>query len=207
VDQNRQQVVVTAVLSAAVAGVLGFILGNQYGRAGGKALRDDAVVAAPTGGGMAAPPADAGAPPPTGPTLEQSQQIAAAEAIALKDQGNATAWVTLGNLYFDTHQPQKAVDAYSRALVLKPDDPNVLTDQGVMYRELGQFDSALANFQRANQIAPDHLQSLYNIGVVQAFDKKDVAAAEKTWSRLIQLAPQSEQAAQARQALDHLKQH
>jgi cytochrome c-type biogenesis protein CcmH/NrfG len=205
VQRDTQQRIVTAVLSAAVAGVLGFVLGNQYGRAGGRALRDDAVVAAPT---TAAPaPAPDAAPQPTGPTLEQTQQIATAEAIVTKDPKNVQAWVTLGNMYFDTHQPQKAVDAYARALVLRPDDPDVLTDQGVMYRELGQLDSALANFQKANRVAPNHLQSLYNLGVVYAFDRKDVPAAERIWGKLIQLAPQSEQAAQAKQALDHLKNH
>jgi cytochrome c-type biogenesis protein CcmH/NrfG len=204
VDRNTQQVVVVGIVCAAVAGSMGFVLGNQYGRAGGRVRRgDDVVVAAPANAAPAQ--AEAAAPQPTGPTLEQTQAIAAAESITQREPKNAKAWIDLGNLYFDSHQPQKSVDAYSRALLLHPDDPDVLTDQGVMYRELGQFDSALANFEKASRLAPNHLQSLYNLGVVYGFDKKDVARAEEVWGRLIRMAPQSEQAVQARQSLDHLK--
>ena len=41
-----------------------------------------------------------------------------------------------------------------------------------MYRELGQFDRAVANFQKANQVDPKHVQSLFNMGVVLLNDLK-----------------------------------
>ena len=37
---------------------------------------------------------------------------------------DGSAWVTLGNLYFDTDQPVKSIEAYSRALAINPDNPN-----------------------------------------------------------------------------------
>jgi cytochrome c-type biogenesis protein CcmH/NrfG len=157
---------------------------------------DAPVVAAPVSGGQ--PPA--AAPQATGPSMDQLRDISALEAIVVKDQGNLKAWVSLGNLYFDTHQHQKSIDAYARALALKPDDPNVVTDQGIMYLALDQYDQAIANFQRASRLDPSHLQSLFNLGIAYQH-KGDAAKAASTFKQLIEKAPTSQQAADARQAL------
>ncbi len=141
-------------------------------------------------------------PPMAPPAAEGAQaRIATLQTVVARDPKNVAAWVQLGNDYFDLHQPQKAVEAYGRALELKPNDPNVLTDQGVMYRELRQFDNALQNFQKANQADPKHAQSLFNMGVVYAQDLKQPQKAVEAWNRVIAIAPESTQAAQARQAI------
>lgn len=165
-----------------------------------------AMLAPSLGGGI--PGAMPGGLPasPALPSAEVQARIARLETAVLADPKNLGAWTALGNEYFDSHQPKKAVDAYARALALKPDDPNVLTDQGVMYRQLGQFDKALATFQKANQLQPSHVQSLFNIGVVYASDLEKPAEAAKAWNKVIALAPGSEQATQARQLLAKLKQ-
>ncbi len=163
------------------------------------------VALAPSlGGGM---PAGGGMPTagPTLPSAEVQARISRAEAAVLADPKNHDAWLSLGNDYFDIHQAQKSVDAYSKALALKPGDPNVLTDQGVMYRELGKFDKALANFQKANQLQPTHVQSLFNLGVVYSADLNKPDEAAKAWNKVIALAPASEQAGQAKQMLSQMK--
>jgi tetratricopeptide (TPR) repeat protein len=97
------------------------------------------------------------------------------------------------------------VDAYAKGLAIHPDDPNVLTDQGVMFRELGQFDKALANFQKANKLDSNHVQSLFNMGVMYSADLHKPDEAAKAWNKVIALAPGSEQASQARQMLNQQK--
>jgi len=104
-----------------------------------------------------------------------------------------------------THQPQPAVDAYAKALALAPKHPHaadILTDQGVMYREMKAFDKAIANFKQAGKLDPNHLPSLLNIGVVYANDLHDQVAARKAWTRIIELAPGSPQAVQAKAYLE-----
>jgi tetratricopeptide (TPR) repeat protein len=200
---NRDQLSGLAVgLSAGLlVAVLAALFGFQIGRAG-RVLKDggEPVTAAPA----SAAPAPA-APAAGGASLDTAEQISAATQVVQRDPRNRQAWVALGNLYFDTHQPQKSVDAYAKALELQPDDPDVLTDQGVMYRALGSYDKAVANFEKANRIRPEHLQSLYNLGVVYAFDLKNLPRAEEAWNKIIQLAPGSENAAQAREALAQIK--
>jgi cytochrome c-type biogenesis protein CcmH/NrfG len=170
----------------------------QIGRAGGLLRPPEPVVAAPTGGG--GQPMQAGGPAPG----ELSARIAMASQLTQSDPGNHQAWVALGNAYFDDNQPEKSIEAYARALKLRPDDPDVLTDQGAMYVALHQYARALENFQKANRIAPTHVQSLFNIGVAYAA-MNDPARAEDAWNRVIALAPGSDDAAHARHRIEELK--
>lgn len=86
----------------------------------------------------------------------------------------------------------QARDLYARYVELRPEDPNlpnVLSDLGVSYQELGEFDQALEIFRRVQKMAPDHWQSLYNQVVVLAFSKKDVAEAKKVLVELQRVQP------------------
>ena len=141
------------MLALAGGFVVGAIAGYLFGAS--RQAASGPVVAAPTTA-AAVPPAGGFAPGPMPgmglPNADAQNQLARLEALVRTDPKNHDAWVSLGNLYFDTHQAQRAVDAYGKALALKPNDPNVLTDQGGMYRELTQFDKAIANFQKASQL-------------------------------------------------------
>ncbi|HEX9243009.1 MAG TPA: tetratricopeptide repeat protein [Anaeromyxobacter sp.] len=150
----------------------------------------------PPGGGAVGQPA---------PGDNVQARISAMQAMLAQDPKNRDAWVQLGNDYFDTRQAQKAIEAYGRAIELNPNDANVLTDQGVMYQQLHQYDRAIANFTKANQVDPKHVQSLFNLGVVYLNDLKQPKKALEVWNKVILTAPQSEQAAQARVAIDEAK--
>jgi cytochrome c-type biogenesis protein CcmH/NrfG len=148
------------------------------------------------------------------PMPPQQQQQGAADKIGrikmlqdlvAKDPKNVEAWTALGNDLFDTNQAQKAIEAYGRALELQPNNPDVLTDQGVMYRALGQFDQAIANFEKAQKIAPDHLQSLINIAVVYDADLKKPEKAVVALEKTLQLDPTGRFGAQAKDFLAQIK--
>jgi cytochrome c-type biogenesis protein CcmH/NrfG len=176
-----------------IGGVVGYVGGSLNAPAG-------PVVAAPTAPPAGAPPG--GFAPPADPNaMNLVGRIQAMQQLVAKDPKNVQAWIQLGNDYFDTKQPHKSIEAYGKALELQPDNPDVLTDQGVMYRDVGQFQQALANFQKANAIDPKHVQSLFNVGVVYENDLKDSARAKAAWQKVIEVAPQSPQAQAARQAL------
>ncbi|HEX9009347.1 MAG TPA: tetratricopeptide repeat protein [Holophagaceae bacterium] len=187
-----------------VGGLLGYFIGANSGGSGSSMVVAAPVAAVPVAPGAMPSPMPGGTPG-AAPTAAQQQNTAALERATLQDPKNRPAWVELGNAYFDSNQPQKAVTAYAKALALQGDDPNVLTDQGVMFRELGQFDKAVANFQKAQKLDPKHLQSLFNLGIVYANDLHKPAEATAAWNRIITLAPDSQQAGQARQALAQLK--
>jgi cytochrome c-type biogenesis protein CcmH/NrfG len=201
-----------ALIGGLAAGFLaGYFVGNSSAKDAGPTVAAPTagvVLPAPSlGGGMAPGAAQPGQiPPGMGlPSAEVQTRIIKMEGLVKADPKNHDAWVSLGNDYFDSHQPQKAVDAYAKALALKPGNPDVLTDQGVMYRQLNQFDKAIANFQKASQLNPSHLQSLFNLGIVYASDLHQPDEAAKALNKVVVLAPNSEQANQARQLLAQLK--
>jgi len=152
-----------------------------------------------------APPA---VPMGSGSPADYTQRIIQAEKIVAQDPKNYQAWVQLGNDYFDTEQTQKAVNAYAKALELDstgPNTPNVLTDQGVMYRKLGLFDKAIENFDRASKLDPRHTQSLFNLGVVYANDLKQPEKAIAAWQRYLALDGMSPQGQQVKAMVEELK--
>lgn len=151
--------------------------------------------------------APVGAAMPGGaPSLaDVQQQIAEAEKVVAQDPKNLQAWIHLGNGYFDTNQPQKAINAYGKALEIDPNNPNVLTDQGVMFKNIGWYDKAVANFEKAAQLDPKHMQSLYNLGVVYSTDLKQPDKAIAAWNRLLQIDSTSPQAQQVKGMIEQLK--
>jgi tetratricopeptide (TPR) repeat protein len=115
---------------------------------------------------------------------------------------NHEAWCLLGNAYFDADLPDEAIAAYNKALSLRPDDTNILNDQGAMYRQKGDFVSALANFEKAVKIDPYNLESLYNSGYVYAFDLNNIPKALKIWKQYLELDKSSETARQIQSFVD-----
>jgi len=102
---------------------------------------------------------------------------------------NVEALIRLGNLYFDTEQPEKAIMAYNKALELDPGNPNVLTDLGVMYRRKGQPLDAIKAFDKAIKIDPRHEAPRFNKGVVLLHDLNDSEGAIRAWQELVEVNP------------------
>ncbi len=137
-------------------------------------------------------------PSGSGSPTDYSQRIAQAEKVVAQDPKNLNAWISLGNDYFDTEQSQKAITAYGKALEIEPNNPDILTDQGVMYKKIGWYDKALVNFEKAQQINPKHLQSLFNAGIVYAVDLKDHVKARPYWKKILEIDPNSPTAMQVK---------
>jgi tetratricopeptide (TPR) repeat protein len=157
-----------AILGAGLALLVGLYLGfTLHGLVGGKASAPETQPAAQA-------PAMPGAPA-VNPAL--ADRVKALEKQTQLEPANAAAWTELGNLYFDTEQPDKAITAYEKALTLDPKQPDVLTDQGVMYRQVGKFDKALECFNKAIAINPGHIIAQFNKSVVLEHDKHDKAGA------------------------------
>lgn len=158
--------------------------------------------------GSQKPAKTASAPPQAAAPLANLQQtIKTLEGMVANDPANRNAWVELGHNYFDSDQPVKAIEAYDKALALGPDDPNVLTDQGVMFRRMGQYDRAIENFSKAHAIDPRHAQSLFNLGVVYRYDLQDFRKAKEVWGKYLTIhptGPGSDQIRVEMQALEQL---
>ncbi len=139
------------------------------------------------------------------PSIDYQQNIKHLEHILSKEPNNRNAWVQLGHNYFDSNQPMKAIEAYDKALTLDDNDPDVLTDQGIMYRRLGWFGKAVENLEKANALNPRHIQSLYNLGIVYRDDLGDQIKAKEAWTKYLEIAPDGIDSDRVRTMIDHME--
>ena len=191
----------TAILAIVIAFIVGFITGAVVAILKGRGAMERPVVAQKAPVSQTAPIPAEPAPSPA----EAAVKIQALKDILQKDPKNLSAWVELGNSYFDTNQPQESIDAYSKYLAIKPDNPDIRTDMGIMYRKLGDYDRAIKEFRTAAQNDPKHVNSRYNIGLVLLHDKQDMKGAIKAWEEYLKVDPNSERANRVRTQMDKLK--
>ena len=148
---------------------------------------------------QAAPPAQ---PQATAPMLAE---VAKLREILELDPDNAEALKRLGNLYHDARMWPQAVEFYEKAVALTPNDPNLLTDLGTCYGGVGRNDEAVAMFAKANNIDPNHWQSLFNTVIIAGLNAHDFDTAEAALAKLAALPAGQQHVPQLRQALDQAK--
>jgi cytochrome c-type biogenesis protein CcmH/NrfG len=169
--------------------LVGWTIGSQQGR----------PPAAPSA--QAAP---AATPPQTAAPFDESRANALRATIE-KDPRNVEVRVQLGDLYFDSERFAEASKQYEDALAINPGHVNASTDLGIAYYYMNQPDRALAQFDRSLAIDANHTKTLLNIGIVRAFGKQDLQGAATAWQKVIDIAPSSQEAGMARQALQSLR--
>jgi cytochrome c-type biogenesis protein CcmH/NrfG len=152
-------------------------------------------------GSQSAPPSNSD----QGSSVEMAARIIELEKQTAQNPQSAEAWIQLGHLYFDTDNYEKAIGAYQNSLALKPDNANVLTDMGVMYRRSGMPAEAIKAFSKAIAVDPRHEVSRFNKGIVLMHDLKDREGALKAWEGLLEINPLA--MAPNGQSVDQLIQH
>jgi cytochrome c-type biogenesis protein CcmH/NrfG len=120
---------------------------------------------------------------------DRSRELEALTKETAQNPDNVVAWIDLGNLYFDTNQPQKAIWAYEKSLDLQPNNANVWTDLGVMYRRAGQPQEAIKAFDEAIRIDAKHEPSRFNKGIVLLHDLNNSQGALEAWENLLKINP------------------
>jgi cytochrome c-type biogenesis protein CcmH/NrfG len=174
--------------------LVGWIIGTQQGS--GRVAPAPVAAATPAASGSGGQQA----PPP----LDESRATAL-KTTAQQNPSDASTRIELGNMYFDAGRFSDAVDWYQQALKIQPRNVNVSTDLGIAYYYMNDADKALAQFDRSLAIEPGHAKTLLNIGIVRAFGKQDLKGAAEVWQKVVDVAPASEEARAAKQALDGIR--
>ena len=183
-DNNNvktQTMVVAVVVALAVGFFGGVIYSSMQSPSGGGMATVQQPASAPMGGGQSQPSSNL--------TPQQASTILSLEQRVAANANDAESWVQLGNTYFDTNNFVKAIAAYNHYLSLQPNNPNVLTDLGIMYRNNGQPTEAIASFDRAMAADPKHVQAPFNKGIVLMNDLHDHQAAIDVWQKLLDTNP------------------
>ena len=195
----RLESVVFAIAGVCFGLIAGWIIGSQQAS---MAPRAGAVPVAQSAPQSEAP---AGSPPGTpAPAILDETQVQALRNVADRDPKNAVARAQLGNLYYDAGRYTDAIKWYGESVALNPNDVSVSTDLGVSYYYNNQPDLAIKQLEHSLKVDPKHAKTLLNLGVVRAFGKQDLKGATEVWRRLVEIAPDSPEGRQAKQALDSL---
>jgi cytochrome c-type biogenesis protein CcmH/NrfG len=190
---QKDKVILLIIISLLVGFIFGAVTGILYVSKEG-----------PHGHGPAAPPS--GGAPPEPSKVVSSEDIGRYEGVLKTDPNNFEALVSLGNLYFDSNQYQKAIDVYARALKIQPKNSDVRTDMALMYRNLKDYDRAIKELKEAAAQDPKHVNSRYNLGVILLHDKKDFKGTIAAWEDYLKVEPNGEKADMVRQRLEQLRQ-
>jgi len=171
--------------------IVGWIIGSQQGRPA------VGLASAPVASSSAAGSNEAPAAPPL--DIKRATEL---EKTAQSQPSNAPVGLELANLYYDAQRFDVAANWYEQALKLDPHNVDASTDLAVCYHYQGDQDRALAQIEKSLQIDPNHAKTLLNQGIILALGKNDLAAAAKSWQRVIQVAPGSDEAKRAQMGLD-----
>ncbi len=153
-------------------------------------------------------------------------QVASLTSVLQSNPESYTILVSLGNTYFDwAAQKQQASqsstatlgadlplwnsakDAYSRAVVIKSDEPTVMVDYAITLFYTGDSLKAISTAEAVTKATPDFSPAWFNLGIFyQTTEKNDKAVA--AFERYLKLDPKGSSGGSpdfAQQQLDALK--
>jgi superkiller protein 3 len=131
------------------------------------------------------------------PSGQPAGRTAAVSAAA--EELNAAGIEAYGNDQFD-----EAISLFQRAIVRAPEVASYHTNLGVAYGEKDKDLEAYAEYRRALELDPGQLQARLNIGYLYS-ERERYEQAREEWERLVATAPDSEEAQEARDNLNHLE--
>ena len=88
------------------------------------------------------------------------------------------AFAVDGELYMDARRFDAAVDAYDKALRVKPDDTEMLYGRGLAYAEAGRIDQAVADFRKVLELKPGDVEASNALGYTLADNDRDLGEAQ-----------------------------
>ena len=175
-DTQKKQL---PLLTCAIIFIVGFLCGVAF-----TVYKTSSPANSPAATGQSANPS----------AKNSTEAIARLEAEVTAHPDKYMAWVELGNLYYDSEQPEKAIAAYNKSLEYHGGTADLLTDLGNMYRAVKQPEKAIASFDKARTLDARHQQSRFNKGVVLLYDKGDVEGAIASWQELLAINPEAKAA-------------
>jgi tetratricopeptide (TPR) repeat protein len=190
--------IIFAIAGVCFGLIAGWIIGSQ------QALLSPRTDAQPVAENVSPSSTQSPAPGTPAPAILDETKVQALRTVVERDPKNAVALAQLGNLYYDAGRYTDAIKWYIDSLAVNPNDVSVSTDLGVSYYYNNQPDLALKQLEHSLKVDPEHTKTLLNMGVVRAFGKRDLKGATEAWQRLVEIAPDSPEGRQARQALDTL---
>lgn len=115
-----------------------------------------------------------------GRSAEAHQQLAEMQTDYLDQPAQLRrAYEVDADLYLREKRYNEAIDSFSHALEVAPDDTDLLYGRGLAYAEIGKIDPAVADFRRLLQIKPNDVDASNALGFTLADAGRDLSEAER----------------------------
>ena len=114
--------------------------------------------------------------------------LQALRQVVARDPQVVDAWLMMGNEYSRRREFSRALDAFQRALVLKPDDDLAVFNMANVYRTIGKDDEALVGYRRLLELDPHNAQAHQAVAQVLV-DHGRLAEAEEALNRALAIQP------------------
>lgn len=102
--------------------------------------------------------------------------------------GDADAVFQRGIEHYQQGDFDQAIEAFSDAILLHPDDPDLYVNRGSAYASKRNFDAAIDDYDKAIAFNPEYAEAYAGRGAVYYFQEKiDLAIAD--YDRAIELKP------------------
>lgn len=99
-----------------------------------------------------------------------------AETKEISAEDMAKEWFEKGLKYSVDKDYEKAIEAFTKAIALKPDYAYAYTNRGLVYYSKGQYDRAIEDYNKAIVLDPNDAEAYNNRGVTYAV-KNDMERA------------------------------
>ena len=119
-----------------------------------------------------------------------------------QSSGDADALVAQGRAAFERHELPQAIDAFKKALVADPRQPEAHAYLGMMLAQAGHTEGAIAAFDKALATSPNFPLALWGKGMV--LSSSDPAAARVVLQKLLAMMPPGTERAEVEKAIAQL---
>ena len=133
------------------------------------------------------------------------KEVQKLEAQARENESDAAVRTKIGTLYMEAGRYQDAQRWFEESVRLDPEDLHARNHLAITYLSLSQVEPAVAAFEENLRRDPAHPASLLGLGRVRLYVQKDIQGGLALWEKLVEVAPDSAEAAAVRDELEALK--
>ena len=167
----------------------------------------------PSSGAPGSPAAASAAMPGSSIGLEDQREareidekeIQTLEAQARENPRDGAVRRRIGGLYMEAGRHGDALPWLEEAVRIDPDDLHARNHLALVYLNLGRLEPAVAAFEENLAKDPAHAPSLLGLGRIKLYVQQDIQGGLALWEKLMEVAPDSTEAAAVKDELEALK--
>ncbi len=186
-----------------------FVSGLAFGVAAGyfvfRALSPSGVASGSSAASTTMPGSSIGLENPGEARKLDEKEIQSLEAQARENPGDSAVRTKIGGLYMEAGRHADALPWLEEAVRIDPGDLHARNHLALVYLNLGRLEPAVAAFEENLRKDPAHAPSLLGLGRIKLYVQQDIQGGLALWEKLVEVAPNSPEAAAVKDELEALK--